>query len=252
MKRCVDNIPDSYNRHGSGAAGLPPISGVPISEPCTVPPRQTPPRPMTPCTPVPVPSLEPCAVPTRPAPPRPMPPCPPRPMPPCPPCPPVPVPSPEPYPVDSRAKNVDVVGKGSVKVEKTEDILTKTFEVSIDPGVQQYVTVTATWRDRHGKYMPDMPYVEIRDFIKRGVMPVLHVVKDGKLVYSAEITSDDGSTATFRVPDSEMSSESRLPDGTTMRKSMTVTREFRYGSDGFSVRTTEVKPAVFSVESMAI
>jgi len=117
---------------------------------------------------------------------------------------------------------------------------------------KQHVIVMAPWVAASGAYVPQMPYRELRDFISRGFMPVLRAERDGHPVYMLDMTSDDGSTVSFRAPDTEVSSEASLPGGGTVRQSSTITTEFRYGPSGFSMVADEVKPAVFSVETLEI
>lgn len=57
----------------------------------------------------------------------------PRPLPPCPPMHPrPPVPVPEPWVIDTSLKDIEVVGVGEIRVSRTEDFLTRTYEIGVD------------------------------------------------------------------------------------------------------------------------
>ena len=116
----------------------------------------------------------------------------------------------------------------------------------------QNVVITATWRPRRERYVPDMTYEELRGFISRGFLPVLNVVRDDELIYQLVMISDDGAVAVFRTPSKDVTVESSLPDGTVTRHSMTLRQEFRYGPEGFTMTTEESLPAAYSVESIDI
>lgn len=43
-----------------------------------------------------------------------------------------PVPVPEPWVIDTSLKDIEVVGVGEIRVSRTEDFLTRTYEIGVD------------------------------------------------------------------------------------------------------------------------
>lgn len=151
-----------------------------------------------------------------------------------------------------RLDNISPDAKADTPNDSPEKLATVKAVTAAIESSKRHVVVRAEWRERLHRYVPLMTYGEMRDFIRRGVLPVLQVERDGEQVYILDMTADDGSVAAFRAPDMELSSEDELPGGGTIRRSSTVTTEFKYGPDGFVMVNDDVKPAAYSVESMEI
>lgn len=112
--------------------------------------------------------------------------------------------------------------------------------------IKNFVLFTA--RKRPGYYTVDMPYEQLVQYMEDDIVPVLRVV-DGRKSYKVAMSSYDETTElfSFRMDDEHVSNETG-----NKRESSTIEREFKYGRTGFRLETREVKPAVYSVETVDI